>query len=589
VSTSHRQGESAPDVVGLWAWSSQVDHALRLTLRGSATTCSPRGHLGADRHCYSSLVPIHRSAVLLAVTTVAAASVSCTTSTNEASPTAEASTAASDLTTAAGVRLSLTPATLLAKVGGSTPVAYAQPAHGRLEYGPGGTIVYVPDVGFTGTDQFEVTATDAVKTYAADSPPITTVGDVEVQSSAYGSAIAAVPGTADAIYGLTDRGPNVDGRTDDEKVLPKPDFHPQIAMFRLRGGAATTEKSITLSGRDGKPLVGLIDPAANTGENLVTIDGTPLPTSDHGLDTEGLVALPDGTFWVSDEYGPFVVHFDATGREIERLSPFDGTLPRELSLRSPNQGMEGLTITPDGSTLVGIMQSAIKTPGLEGSAKSVPVTRIVAIDLATKAVREYLYPLANPAETKVAVSEINALSNSTFLIVERDGKLQPDGNKKIYRTDISGATDIGPGATVPRATYRAEAGGLQVDGKALETNVGVTDDASALAKLQSLGIAAATKELQLDLGGLVTTLNSKGEFFGHDKIEGIATPDGGSTLIIANDSDFGLAGIDSDQPPLKLKPKTLANGRPDTGEFLVVDTTKLPAKTSTTTVSVQVE
>jgi hypothetical protein len=37
-----------------------------------------------------------------------------------------------------------------------------------------------------------------------------------------------------------------------------------------------------------------------------------------------------------------------------------------------------------------------------------------------------------------------------------------------------------------------------------------------------------------------------------------------------------------------LKPKTLANGRQDTGEFLVVDTTKLPAHTQTTTVSIKV-
>ena len=58
----------------------------------------------------------------------------------------------------------------------------------------------------------------------------------------------------------------------------------------------------------------------------------------------------------------------------------------------------------------------------------------------------------------------------------------------------------------------------------------------------------------------MTELNDKGEFFGHDKIEGLATPDGGKTLMIANDSDFGLAGIDSQTPPFKLKPKKLANG-----------------------------
>jgi Esterase-like activity of phytase len=178
--------------------------------------------------------------------------------------------------------------------------------------------------------------------------------------------------------------------------------------------------------------------------------------------------------------------------------------------------MEGLTITPDGSTLVGIMQSALKTPGLEGSAKSVPLARIVTVNLATKAVKEYLYPLANPAETKVAVSEITALSNTQFLVDERDGELQPGGNKKIYIADIANATDVGPGANVPGGVYRADAGGLQLDGMPIETLVGVSTDAAAIDKLRSLGVTVASKMLKLDLGALLTELNDKGEFFGHE-------------------------------------------------------------------------
>jgi hypothetical protein len=147
---------------------------------------------------------------------------------------------------------------------------------------------------------------------------------------------------------------------------------------------------------------------------------------------------------------------------------------------------------------------------------------------------------------------------------------------------------VGPNATVPAATYRADAGGLQVEGKPIETVVGVTTDAAAIDKLKSVGITVASKTLKLDLGALLTELNTKGEFFGHDKIEGLATPDGGKTLVIANDSDFGLAGLASETPPFKLKPKTLANGRQDSSEFLVVDTTKLPPQTRQQTVSIKV-
>src|SRR5262245_17558082 len=91
----------------------------------------------------------------------------------------------------------------------------------------------------------------------------------------------------------------------------------------------------------------------------------------------------------------------------------------------------------------------------------------------------------------------------------------------------------GPSANVPGGVYRADAGGLQLDGKPIETLVGVSTDAAAVDKLKPLGITVAAKTLKLDLGALLTELNEKGEFFGHDKIEGLATPDGGKTLIIA--------------------------------------------------------
>ena len=346
-----------------------------------------------------------KSLVVAGIVVVAVASTSCSSDSNASSPSGgdkpSPASAAAQLSTGVDQPGTFTPTQLLAATGGATPVAFAQPAHGHLSYGANGAMVYTPEKGFSGTDEVQVTTADAVKLYAADVPPIATVGGVVIEGSADGSAIAVVPGSTDEIYGLSDRGPNVDGRTDNEKVLPVPDFQPRINRYRLTDGAAAVEKTIGLTGPDGKPLNGLVDPRADTGETLVDMNGAPLPTSDHGLDTEGLVALPDGTFWISDEYGPFLVHFDAGGKELERLSPFDGSLPRELAFRTPNQGMEGLTITPDGSTLVGIMQSALKTPGLEGSAKSVAFTRIVTVDLATKAVAEYLYPLANPQKSKV--------------------------------------------------------------------------------------------------------------------------------------------------------------------------------------------
>ncbi|ORX08291.1 3-phytase [Mycobacterium szulgai] len=494
-----------------------------------------------------------------------------------------------DLSTTKGTALIIPPDRMLAATGGVTPVAYGKPKHGSIAYSTNGDMIYTPDAGYTGTDELPVTVSHAVKLYSEEALPLTTMGGVAIKAGAHGSAIAALPGTADEIYGLTDRGPNVDGRTGSEKVLPLPDYHPHIAKLRLAGGVATVEQTITLHAPDGAPLVGLIDPHASTGEALVDLNGAPLRPSEYGVDPEGLVARPDGTFWVSDQYGPYIIHFDAKGKELERLSPLDGSLPRELSLRSPNQGMEGLTMTPDGNTLVGIMQSAIQTPGLTGPAKSVPFTRIVTINLVDRSiVHEYLYPLANPQQTNVSVSDITALSATTFLIDERDDKFAPDANKKIYLADVAGATDVGPHSTVVGSSYLAEAGGLLINNVPLETFVGVTTDADALAKLKAAGITVATKDLKLDLSELLRTLSPKGYFFGHDQIDGLITPDGGKTIVVANDSNYGLAGLAADNPTLRLKPKTLPNGTQDNGEILSVDTTMLPAKPESLTIPISV-
>ncbi len=474
---------------------------------------------------------------------------------------------------------------LLARTGGSAAVGIADPQHGTITRRTDGAVVYTPAAGYTGTDSITVTTTDAVQLFTTDIPPLGDFGGVSLQGSGYGSAFTSVPGSTDEFYGLTDRGPNVDGKGKNEKITPVPSFTPTIAKFKLVGTKAVLESTIPLKDSAGRPFNGLIDTSASTGETIRALDGAILPPTDHGIDSEGLVAMPDGSFWVSDEYGPFIVHFDANGTELERLAPGRG-LPREFSLRTPNQGMEGLTVTPDGNTLVGIVQSALSEPGV-ASARDVPMTRIVTVDLKTRDVEEFVYPLEDPKQ-KLAVSEITALSNTTFLVDERDGNKAPKANKKLWTIDIAGATDVGPRAKVQGAQYDPELG-LLVDGKPLELLVGAVPTADGVATLRKAGITPVAKKSNLDLGGLLDGLDADGKFFGHDKIEGVATRDGGRTLYIADDSDFGIDAATGDQPPFGLKAKLLANGMQDSGEVLMVDTTKLPAETQTKTITITVK
>ncbi len=467
-------------------------------------------------------------------------------------------------------------------------VAHTQPAHGTLTLAADGTFRYVPDAGFTGVDTFTYTVSDAVHLYQTHLPPLATIGGVKLSGGGYGSSLYPVPGSKDEFYGLTDRGPNVDA-PDGSKVEPLPAFDPAIGRFRLVGTKAVLEKSIPLRAADGTPYNGLVNSQASTGETIENLDGVVQPSSPYGYDSEGLVAMRDGTFWVSDEYGPFITHFDSRGRQLGRLSPFDGSLPAELANRVPNKGMEGLTITPDGTTLVGMMQSALQQPDLSAKPANVTTLRIVTYSLRTHVTHEYLYLLDDPKTNSGAVSEITALSDTTFLVDERDGKVEPGAYKKLFRIDVSGATDVGPHASVAGATYDAAAGGLLVGPapqRTIEALVGTDTTSAATTALAGVGITPVTKSLDVDLGGLLTALDPTGGFFGHDKIEGVATTDGGRTLVVSNDSDFGISGISNSAAPYQLTPKLLPDGQQDDGEFLAIDTTRIGDPTSTATVSI---
>lgn len=468
-----------------------------------------------------------------------------------------------------------------------TLTTHTSPAHGSLSLNPDGSFRYTPAAGFTGTDRFTYTVTDAVARYRTHLPPLATIGGVPVTGGAYGSSLAPVPGAPGEFYGLTDRGPNVDG-PDGEKVLPLPGFTPAIGRFRLAGGSAVLEKVIPLRAADGTPYTGRVNPQAATGEKLVDLNGRPLAPDASGYDSEGLVALPDGGFWVSDEYGPFITHFDRNGRATQRLSPFDGSLPRELANRVPNKGIEGLTVTPDGRTLVGIMQSALQQPDVTAKPATVTTLRIVTHDLRTRATHEYVYLLDDPKDHSGAVSEITALGGTTFLVDERDGGMEPNAYKRLFTIDLAGATDVGPRAAVPGATYDGTRGGLLLGGRTIDAYVGKDDTAASRADLEAAGVTPVRKRLGVDLGALLTGLDPSGGFFGHDKIEGVATTDGGRTLVVSNDSDFGVDGVTGDAPPFRLHAKTLPDGGQDDGEYLLVDTRKLPAVTRTATVTIKV-
>ncbi|MBY0412403.1 MAG: esterase-like activity of phytase family protein [Burkholderiaceae bacterium] len=406
-----------------------------------------------------------------------------------------------------------------------------------------------------------------------------------IRNGGFGSAMAPHPTLAGHFYAMTDRGPNADplaGAIPGGKFFPVPSFTPQIGLFKLDDkGQVTLVRTVALKDPKGRSITGLPNSAfGSTGEVAYNLDGSKVTldpdgsgvqgVDESGLDPEGLVALADGSFWVSDEYGPHMVHFDASGKEIARINPFAAdprnragrVLPSELAKRWPNRGMEGLAITPDGKTLVGIMQSNLYNP--TSAVGSINLTRIVTVQLDTGARAQYLY---KQDAAGLANSDIVALSATSFLVIERDTKFfgRDTGTvrKNLYKIDIAKATNVDASSSAlshPSIT-RDAATGLLVNGKTLElvAKDGGTDNnyAAGWAALADVGIQPVGKTLVYDA--------VKEMAYPHDKMEGLLVIDANRVGII-NDDDFAIEPNGSGG----VRQKVLGNGKVDANTLYVV-------------------
>ena len=364
-----------------------------------------------------------------------------------------------------------------------------------------------------------------------------------------GSALFHMPGDpADEFYALTDRGPNIDcadsdkiagmpldqacGGDEKAKLFPRPDFVPSIVKVKLNGDDTfVTTAWIPLKDAAGKTITGLSNPlkAAKT-EAAYDKDGQRLPFDPNGLDTEGLVRLKDGTFWIGEEYGPSLVHVAADGKIIERLVPqglegdlagatytVTGSLPAILMRRQLNRGIEGIAVAPDESALYTIVQNPLANSDADAY-KRASATRILKLDLASRrVVAEYVYTLDDPTTFKndksdrqsdVRISELAAFGVDQLIVLERIAK-----TTKLQAIDLSAATNI-----------------LGTDWDKAETAPSL--EQTAAGDLAGKGVTPVSKKLWLD-SSTYPELPAK--------VEGVAIVDG-KELVLINDDDFGIDG-----------------------------------------------
>jgi Esterase-like activity of phytase len=284
----------------------------------------------------------------------------------------------------------------------------------------------------------------------------------------FGSGVAWT-GTGNRYFGVNDRGPD-DGAAPyrcrmhefEIVVTPSPTSPTGLGSVELR-----VVRTMLIS----SPLHGSASEASGKGPAPLMggsgyIDRTAVERSTR-FDPEGIRVSRSGqSVFVSEEYGPAIVEIGLDGVLKRRLpvpsrywiakpSPHaeDELPPANTSGRQANRGLEGLAVSPDGSTLWAVLQSPLIQDGaLDAKNERVGVNaRVLSVSIdGASPQREYVYQLSSP---KHGLNEILAVDETRFLIIERDGKGGSKAQfKRVMLADFSEATDVASIAALPATT-----------------------------------------------------------------------------------------------------------------------------------------
>jgi hypothetical protein len=158
------------------------------------------------------------------------------------------------------------------------------------------------------------------------------------------------------------------------------------------------------------------------------------------FDVESVRRTKDGDLWFGEEFGPFLLHSDATGKVLEAPIPLPGVQspqnpfvsdPDAWTLRA-SRGFEGTALSVDGKTLY---------PMLEGALRDDPDPRRRILNEFDLRRREYTgrtWQYRVDADFPNAViGDFTALDQHRFVLIERDDDQGAEARqKKVYLIDL---------------------------------------------------------------------------------------------------------------------------------------------------------
>lgn len=189
-----------------------------------------------------------------------------------------------------------------------------------------------------------------------------------------------------------------------------------------------------------------VDPSIISGRLLTGYD----------FDVESIARAADGTLWVGEEFGPYLLHFDQSGTLLDEPvpHPFLESPSNPLVITQPgtetqgsSRGFESIALNAAKDKLYAVPEAAPLVDSLRAVPGDERVVELFEFDPAARAYTGVSFKYQKdgaPVGNAIVIGDITNVGGNAFVLIERDNFFGPAATvKRLYLVDLDVTNQAG--------------------------------------------------------------------------------------------------------------------------------------------------
>jgi len=248
-------------------------------------------------------------------------------------------------------------------------------------------------------------------------------------------------------FKLTGDGTNVPGSIENLAFIP---FNDSLGLLRNGAGVDLAITADLVNYRSGNGFGvdsgAAVDPTIVAGRLLTGYD----------FDVESIARDADGSLWVGEEFGPYILHFDATGTLIDEPvpHPFLKSPSNPIVIAQPgtetlasSRGFESLALNETQDKLYAVPEAAPLDDALRAVPGDERVVEVFEFDIATRAYTGVTFKYQKDGDAvgnAIVIGDVTNVGGNKFVFIERDNFFGPAAViKRLYLVDLDVTNEAG--------------------------------------------------------------------------------------------------------------------------------------------------